>query len=475
MGNEDIQILVERGREAQRWIEYVPQDQVDKIVAAVGWQCYAEPNVRFLSAMAFEETGLGNPQDLYELHRRRVLGTLADLYRTKTTGIICDDREAGLQVLAKPVGLIAVASPATAPCSGVSCNALQGIKTRNALIFSPNPAAWESAQYTVELMRRELARIGVPPDLVQCLHEPDRKAVERLMSHADMVIAVGGRNTVRRAHLSGSPAIAAGVGNPTVIVDETADLASAVEFIVDGGGYNNGTSCSSESNVLVQADIYQDFLNEAASQFGHVCSPEEGVSLRRSLIKDGRLNRNLIGLSAPSLASAVGIDLICPESVSAILVPYLDKRDDDPFLGEKLTPVIAILPYRNFDEAIRVSESILEQSGKGHSCGIHTNNEEHVNRLANRIKTCRVMVNQSTLGNSGNFDNGLPFTSTVSGGSWGGSGVSGNVTWRHMLNYTYVSRRLPRTIPSPETIFGTYWRDEFCCPREMSLMRTPIA
>jgi sulfoacetaldehyde dehydrogenase len=450
--------FIARARKAQVAAESWGQREVDEVVSAVGWSVYREDNSRFLADLAYRETGLGDLQDLHELHRKRVLGTLCDLAGVRTVGCIDENPDAGTQRYAKPIGVIAAATPATAPCTGIATNVLQMLKARNAVVVSPNPRARESAARTVDFMRQALDMVGAPQDLVQCLPPVDREGVEYFMSHADLVVATGGQGTVNRAYRSGRPAISAGVGNPVILVDETADLALAAPTVLRGAGYNNGTSCSSESNVVVSAEVAEEFLAEVAAAGGHVCTPEQAERLKATLWHDGRLNRDAVGRSVAELAALAGFGAELTEGAVALVVEADPTALGDPLLTEKLSPVLALLVCRDFTESLDVAEGILERCGAGHSCGIYTGRDDRVEALALRMNSCRVMVNQSTgAGNTGSFQNGLPFTSIVSSGSWGGCSQSENITWRHFVNLTTVSRPIERPVPTEAEVFASHW------------------
>jgi sulfoacetaldehyde dehydrogenase len=454
-----VDLAVARARAAQAQLGTWSQDRVDDMVAAVGWWCYREDNVRTMSAMAHRDTGLGDPEDLFALHRKRILGTMRDMHGVRTVGVLADDPELGLRTLAKPVGVVALITPATAPCSAVACTTLQLLKTRNAVVCCSNPAAQDAAGYVVGLIQEALREVGAPPDLVQRIGPSERAMAEQLMGAADLVVVSGGASTVRRAYASGTPAIGAGVGNPTIVVDETADLAAAAEQIVLGSGYNNGTSCSSESNVLVAEGIAPEFRTLLRDLGVHLCDEAETTRLRQALWPDGtRLDRTAIGRPAATLAGRAGIELADADKTSSLVAQLGEIDVTDPLFGEKLSPVFTLVTYKDFDEAVVGVDAITRNCGAGHSCGIHTTREDRVAQLADRIGVARVMVNQSTsVGNSGSFDNGLPFTSIVASGSWGGCAQSENVTWRHFLNRTTISRPIPERRPAEESVFGTHW------------------
>lgn len=456
--NEAVLAAVRRARAAQAEVASWPQERIDEVVVAVGWHCYREDNVHRLAKLAHDETALGDPEHLYGLQRRRVLGTLRDLHGARTVGVVEDLPELGIRRIAKPLGVIAVASPATAPGPGIICNALPMLKTRNAAIFSPNPRARRTAMATVEVMRAALRAAGAPEDLVQCLENPGRQEISDLMSACDYVVAIGGAGTVRRAYESGTPAIGAGVGNPTAIVDETADIVDAAEHIHTGAGYNNGTSCSSESNVLVEESVAEQFRAELVRRGAYLCDAAETDRLRRLMWPDGdTLSRVHIGQPAQVLAKAVGIELDQPDKTTVLVLTCGDPARDSPILREKIAPLLTMATYKGFDHAMRLVQKLADQCGRGHSCAVHTSDPDRVDRLAEYVTTARVVVNQSTMTNTGSFESGVPFTTTLSSGSWGGCSVSGNVTWRHFLNHTMVSRPIPAVLPDERLIFGAHW------------------
>ncbi|HTF62644.1 MAG TPA: hypothetical protein VK638_08030, partial [Edaphobacter sp.] len=161
------------------------------------------------------------------------------------------------------------------------------------------------------------------------------------------------------------------------------------------------------------------------------------------------------GRSPKEIGYLAGIEL--PEQTRAIVLPCDRYGADDPVGGEKLSPLLSVWKYQSFDEALNLAAQLTSFSGPGHSCGIYSSKQHRVDRLANELKVSRVMVNQSTgLGNTGSFDNGMPFTMILSCGTWGGSTTTENITWKHLLNYTWVSRTIQRKEPKPEDYFSKY-------------------
>lgn len=239
-----------------------------------------------------------------------------------------------------------------------------------------------------------------------------------------------------------------------MIVDETAELRDAAEKITLGSSYNYGTSCSSESNVLIKDSVRGEFEAELRLAGVHLCGAEETDRLRALLWPGGRLDQTQIGQPAARLAARIGA-ADSGIGIKALAAPLPAVNPADPLFGEKLSPLFTLVPFRNFDQAVAGAQDLLATAGQGHSCGIHTTSAERVERLAAVIRSARLLVNQSVaLGNSGDFGNGLPFSPTVACGSWGGCGQSENITWRHFLNYTTVSRPIRARPADEQLVFG---------------------
>ena len=455
-GSNEVASLMRRARTAQRAFEGSEQREVDLAVAAAGWHCYRDETAHELCSLAVEETELGDISDSYVRLRKRILGTLRDLVDAVTVGVSYEDVALGIRKLAKPVGVIAGITPATAPTAAVVVNALSALKTRNAIIFCANPRAVRTVCKAVEILRGALQEVGAPLDLVQCVEFPTRAISEELMAEADLIVASGGASTVRRAYRSGKPALGAGVGNSVVIVDETANVGSAASMIMDGKSFDHGTSCSSESCVLVASPVWNALIGGLVENGGYLCSGAETERLRRTVWPDGRLlAREVVGKSPKQIADRAGIE-IPPKTRALLTLP--EMTHGDPLEGEKLSPILALWKFEQFNEAIELAQHLVAGSGAGHSCAVHSSSRDRVESLASALNVSRVLVNQSTgMGNSGSYDNGLPFSVTLSCGTWGGSSTTDNINWRHLLNYTWVSEKIPNNEPRLEQLFSEYW------------------
>ncbi len=453
-----VAALVARGRDAMAAFSGLGQARIDEAVTALAWSLYKPENAQALAEMAVADTGLGNVADKVTKNTRKTFGTLRDLLRVRSTGVIEEDPARGLVVYAKPVGVVAAVCPSTNPAATPINKAMMALKGGNAVIIAPSPAGWSTSAHTVELVRGELMRIGLPADLVQVLPQPVTKNLtQALMEAADLVVCTGSQNNVRRAYSSGTPAIGVGAGNVPVIIDESAELADAAQKIAASKCFDNATSCSSENALVILDSVYHQAIAALEAAGGYLASAAEKAVIENLLWRDGALNRHLIAKDAAILAEAFGL----PEAARGkrfFLVEEDGVGRDNPLSGEKLSLVLTVYRVADFDAAVAKVAEILDHQGVGHSCGIHTADPAHTRRLAEELNVVRVLVNQAhTFGNGGGFDNALPFTLSMGCGTWAGNSISENLNWRHFINLTHLVTTISEDRPSEDALFGPYW------------------
>ena len=300
--------LVAKARAAMRGLSGASQQALDECVTALAWSHYRIEAATELAEIAVRDTGLGNAADKIEKVRRKTFGTLRDLSRVKSTGIIEELPALGLVKYAKPVGVVAALCPTTNPASTAVNKAMMAVKGGNAIVLAPSPSAWTTIARSAELMRDALAKIGRPADLVQILPRPVTKLrTDALMAACDLVVATGSADNVRRAYQSGTPAIGVGTGNVPVIVDSSADVAGAARKIAASKIFDNATSCSSENAVIVLAGVYDAALTALADEGGYLAGESEKRAIAATLWQDGTLNRELIAKGADLFARLCGL------------------------------------------------------------------------------------------------------------------------------------------------------------------------
>lgn len=450
--------LVARARVAQAVYEQYDQQQVDEVVTAIAWALVEPQRNRQLSELAVETTGLGNVEDKITKNRRKTMGLLRDLQHAKSVGVIQDLPELGLVEIARPVGVVGAVVPSTNPAATPTNKAINALKGRNAIILAPSPKGQAACTLLLEFMHAELDRVGAPRDLVQQLPAPISKATtHELMNQVDLVVVTGSQNNVRSAYSSGTPAIGVGAGNVPVIIDESAELDDAARKITASKTFDNATSCSSENSLVIVDAVYEAAIAALERSGGVMLTAEEKQQLEGAMWEGGNLSRHVIARAAPEIAQRVGLSRPALQSASFFMVEEQNVGQEYPFSGEKLSPVLAIYRVKDFDAAFEQTYRLLDHQGKGHSCGIHTKNDDHVQRLGLEMPVCRVIVNQAhAFANGGNFDNGLPFSLSMGCGTWGQNSISDNMNYRHYLNITRIARTIAPNEPTMEDLFGAY-------------------
>jgi sulfoacetaldehyde dehydrogenase len=451
--------LVRRGRAAQAIFANADQAHTDEAVTALAWSIYHPAHAKELAELAVKDTQLGNVPDKITKKQRKTFGTLRDLMRVKSVGIIEEDKKRGLVKYAKPVGLVCAITPSTNPGATPVNKAMMAIKGRNAIIIAASPAGLKTTMRAVELMRAELRKVGAPEDLVQILPPPASKDMtQALMQAADLVVATGSQDNVRRAYSSGTPAIGVGTGNVPVIIDETADLDDAARKICASKIFDNSTSCSSENSVIVVDAVYDKAIAALERTGGYMTKPADKARIQSALWPDGKLSRTLIARDADVLAKGFGLPKEA-ESKKFFMVEETGVGRDFPFSGEKLALVLTVYRAEDFDAAVVQANDILTHQGRGHSVGLHTKDMSRARKLAEQSDVVRVLINQAhTFANGGGFDTGLNFTLSMGCGTWGGNSITDNLNYMNFLNVTHLVTTIPEDKPSEEDLFGAHWK-----------------
>ena len=443
---------------AAKVIETYDQQRVDKLIQAVAWSVVNLQTWKPLAYEAVKETGLGDP--VGKMNKRgKVRGILRDSLRAKSVGAIEEIPEKGLTKYAKPVGVIASLVPTTNPVLTPVGQAIYAIKARDVVIFSPHPRAKAVTKKAIDIMRAALVREGAPADILQCVEKPSIPMTKELMSRANLVIATGGRPMVKSAYSSGTPAYGSGAGNSTMIIDETADVKEAAMNTRISKYSDFGSGCSCDGNLVIHASVYDAMIQALKDEGGYLANKNEAEALKKVIWdENGHRLPDTVAVSAQRLAQAAGFHI--DPSYKFIMVDGENKIGKEHFYSsEKLTTLLALFRYDGeFENALDMMRAIYNVGGKGHSCGIYSFDDSHINRLALAAPVSRIMVRQpQNKANAGSFTNGMPMTSSMGCGTWGGNIVSENICLKHYMNTTWVSRTIPEDKPSDEELFGEYY------------------
>ncbi|MDR2192715.1 MAG: bifunctional acetaldehyde-CoA/alcohol dehydrogenase [Endomicrobium sp.] len=440
---EALEELIARVKKAQITFASYSQTQVDKIFKAAA---IAANQARIpLAKMAVEETGMGVFED------KIIKNHFASEYifnkhkDAKTCAIINEDKANGIKIVAEPLGVIAGIVPTTNPTSTAIFKSLISLKTRNAIIFSPHPRAKNSTIAAAKIVLEAAVEAGAPKDIIGWIDVPSLELTNMLITHRSIasILATGGPGMVKAAYSSGKPALGVGAGNTPAIIDETANIQTAVSSILMSKTFDNGMICASEQSIIIAQDVYDKVIAELKIRGAYILNGEEKEKVAKTIIVDGKLNAAIVGQSAAKIAAMAGINIA--DDIKVLVGEVEKTTSDEAFAHEKLSPVIAVYRADNFEDAVSKAYQLVELGGAGHTAVLYTDERkpDRIDFFARKLHAGRILVNspssQGAIGDLYNFK--LEPSLTLGCGSWGGNAVSENVGVKHLLNYKTVAER----------------------------------
>ena len=451
--------LLAKARRAMDAIKDYDQAKIDRLCQAIGWATGNEKTFLRIAQMGVDESGIGDRAGR-AAKRFKIQGVLRDALRQKSVGIIEVDEAKGLVKYGKPAGVIASLVPTTNPELTPPVTGIYALKAKDAVIFCPHPRSKKTTYEMIEVMRKTLKKLGAPEDIFQCVDKPSIPLTTELMSICDLTMATGGKDMVHAAYSSGHPAFGVGAGNSTIVVDDTANVAEAANFTRVSKTSDFGSGCSADGNMLVDAKLYDAMIEQLQKEGGYLCNDKEKASLEKVLWDEqGHRRGDTVAISAQRIAELAGFKI--PDDRKFLFVRQQEIGPQHKFSSEKLCVVLAVFKFDSFQQALKMVEGIYEVGGKGHSCGIYSFNDEHIDALARTAPVSRMMVRQpQSKANAGAFNNGMPMTSSLGCGVWGGNITNENITLRHYMNTTWVSRPIAEDRPPEKELFGEFYNTE---------------
>ena len=449
---QEVRTKVALAYEASRKYRNYTQEQVDQIVDRVA--AVARANCERLARMAVEETRYGNVKDKVAKNLLNSDLLHKAIRPMKTAGIIREDPANGIIEIAEPVGVVGAILPTTNPTSTAFYKILISLKSRNAIVISPHPRAVRCTCETAFLLAKTAEQAGAPQGIVQCLNEATLQGTDELMKHrrTGIILSTGGAGIVRAAYSSGTPAIGVGPGNVAVLLEASADVDEAIAAVVAGKSFDYGTVCSSEQTVVAESASRDRVLAALKANKAYLCDAQQSLALQKVLIGPNfRINPDCVGQAPAKIAEMAGFSV--PSDASILAVELEGVGRDYPMSAEKLSPVLAVYFVRDFQASLDACETILNFGGRGHTCVIHSKNDERIREYGLRMPAFRVLVNTSApQGSTGITTNVLP-AMTLGCGAIAGNITSDNVGPLHLINIkriAYHVRDAESAFDSPE-------------------------
>ncbi len=354
----------------------------------------ARANARRLAEMAVDETGMGRIEDkvrknLLVADRTPGPEALAPSAMTGDTGLTLVENA--------PWGVIASVTPSTNPAATVINNAISMISGGNAVVFAPHPAAKRVTLETIRILNKAITEEAGTPNLMTCVREPSIETAQQLFTFAgiNLLVVTGGEAVVEAARkTTNKRLIAAGAGNPPVVVDETADLKRAARSIYDGASFDNNIVCCDEKEIIAVDSIADGLKRELAACGAIEISREQAEALARVVMLDypgphPRPNPKWVGRDADELAAAGGFSV--PESCRLLIVDA--GRDVDHVFArvEQMMPLVPVLRAKDFEEALAWAMRL--ERDRRHTAAMHSRNIEYMDVMARRVNTSLFVKN----------------------------------------------------------------------------------
>jgi aldehyde dehydrogenase len=345
-------------------------------------------HARELSEYAVAETGLGRVEDKV---RKNTLAA------EKTPGPEVLEPKAytgdhGLTLIEwAPYGVIGSITPCTNPTETIVCNGIGFVAGGNTAVFNAHPSAKGTSAYHIHLLNEAAAAVGGPMNLLTTIAEPTIATAQELMGHkgARILVVTGGPAVVKAAMNSGKKVVAAGPGNPPVVVDETADIKRAARGIVSGASFDNNLICCDEKEVFAAAPIFDQLRRELKTAGAYEISESQMSRLTKHLIDpDGKHPaKDFVGKNVSVILDSIGVRV-----GDDVRLAFSVVDEGHPLVRvEQLLPVIPLVRAKDACEAIEMAHRA--EQGMGHTSSIYSRNIENMHNMARKMDTAIFVKN----------------------------------------------------------------------------------
>ncbi|HLB58650.1 MAG TPA: aldehyde dehydrogenase family protein [Bdellovibrionota bacterium] len=349
-----------------------------KIIGEIRRACHGI--VDEISQLAVEETGLGRVEDKKKKNRLVIDKTPGG--EILTPSVATGDNGLCLTEYA-PYGVIGVITPSTNPTETIINNSIGMLAAGNSMVFNPHPSAKRVSQKAITTINKTIIANGGPQNMLTTVAEPSIEVAQAVMKHPGirLLVVTGGPGVVKAAMASGKKVIAAGPGNPPVVVDETARLDQAGRDIVLGASLDNNIVCIVEKEIFVVEAVVDQLKAEMVRHGAFEVPTRYLKRLEEVVLVDGHPNKDCIGKNASIIAKMAGIH--APEETRLL---FIETDKDHPFVHiEMLMPVISMVRVKDVHTGIR--EAVRAEGGRYHTAMMHSRNIDHLHAMAREVNT----------------------------------------------------------------------------------------
>ncbi len=363
----------------------------NKVVAAI--RSTSLEYSRELAERAVAETGMGRVEDKVKKNNLQALLTPGTeiLYPAAISG------DNGLTLIENaPWGVIASVTPSTNPAATIINNSISMTAAGNAVIFAPHPAAKKVCQYTIQILNQAIEKAVGIKNLLVAVKEPTIDVAKQLFSYPGihLLVVTGGEAVVEVAKKhTNKRLIAAGAGNPPVVVDDTANIPRAARSIYEGASFDNNIICADEKEIIAVDSIADELLEQMKLCGATEISLEQAEKIAHIVFKNypenPTVNAKWVGRDADVIANAAGFKI--PKE-SRLMVVDVKNDYNHPFAQiEQMMPIIPLIRAQNIEEAIDIALQL--EHGYCHTAGMHSTNIDNMDQMAKKMNTSLFVKN----------------------------------------------------------------------------------
>ncbi|MBN1782674.1 aldehyde dehydrogenase EutE [bacterium] len=350
-----------------------------------------------LSRMVYEETGMGRYEDKLQKH---VAAAQTPGVEELETVAWSGKNGLALEEFA-PYGIIGAVTPSTHPSETTINNVIMMLAAGNSVIFNPHPSAKNVSAYTVQRINEVLVAAGAPANLVTCIQDPTIESANEIFQHEKihLLSITGGPAVVRAAMKTQKKVIAAGPGNPPVVIDETADLGHAAERITLSAGFDNNILCTAEKEIYVVERVFSAFM-QAMEKAGNIRLNAGQIERLASGAFEKKkylhvVSRDLVGRNARVLAEIVGLKIS-----DDVRLLFGETSADHVFVQEEqMMPFIPVVKVKDYEQGVALA--LEAEHGYRHTASVFTHDMQRATDFARRADCSIFVINGGTFQGDG--------------------------------------------------------------------------
>lgn len=434
-----IKDIVTKSKSAKNQLNNKSNKFINELIVKIASNVLTKKNNLLLSSLAVKETKFGNIKDKIKKNMYKTKNLLNEIVKIKTLKPIFNNEKNIYEIL-KPIGVICGVTPSTNPIATSLNYIINSIKARNAIIICPNPRSYLTVLELIKIIKKILRTYKISEDLVNIAPKEILRndLIIDLFELCDKNIVTGNKLAISRVKRSSKPFLIFGTGNVPVIVDKKNNLKETTKFIVQSKSFDNSTSCSADSVIIVDRHIYLDFIDSFKKNEVYILNNEEKKSLDKIYFKKGNINTELIAKNPNIILEKIGLK---KNKNNFKLIGYeISKFDPSHYIfDEKILPLVGIIKSNGINNSIQLAQEILKVNGKGHSAGIYSQSKKNIEKFSLSIPVSRIIVNQPhSQSAGGNKNNQLNTTLSLGCGPWGGNLINDNLQLRDFCNITKI-------------------------------------